>query len=373
MDGVYEIREKFREIYAEHSLVFDKGIQFVLALLTFYLINQNVGFVKAAASPVATLALSVICTFFPVIITVIFATGLILLHMYGVSLGVLAVTALIFLIMYAFYFRLTPKMALIVVLTPIAFAFKVPFVVPLAYALISTPISMVAVICGTIVYYMMEYVKKAASGFTGEGAPGLTEQISTYLKQVFQNKEMWITIAAFLIAFLVVYTIRRQAIDHAWKVAIAVGAVIHIVLNVMGDVALGVHPSYASLILGSVLAVAVGLVLELFFFSVDYSRSENLQYEDDEYYYYVKAVPKMAVARSEKTVKKINGRHETEIMDTAETRKHEERQERHGENSGRRHDRHHEISQGRSVKTRRKAEDIDEMLLKKHMKEELRK
>ena len=26
------------------------------------------------------------------------------------------------------------------------------------------------------------------------------------------------------------------------------------------------------------------MILELFFFSVDYSRSENLQYEDDEYY-----------------------------------------------------------------------------------------
>ena len=151
MDGVYEIREKLQEVYAEHSMVFDKGSQFIIALVTFYLINNNVGFVKVAASPVVTLALSVICTFFPVLITAIVATGLILLHMYGVSLGILAVTVLIFLVMYVFYFRLTPKMALVVVLTPIAFAFKVPFVIPLAYALISAPISMVAIACGTII------------------------------------------------------------------------------------------------------------------------------------------------------------------------------------------------------------------------------
>ena len=31
-----------------------------------------------------------------------------------------------------------------------------------------------------------------------------------------------------------------------------------------------------------------------------------MQFEDDEYYYYVKAVPKMTVAAPEKTVKKIN-------------------------------------------------------------------
>ena len=63
------------------------------------------------------------------------------------------------------------------------------------------------------------------------------------------------------------------------------------------------------------------MILELFFFSVDYSRSENLQYEDDEYYYYVKAVPKIVVSTPEKTVKRINERQETEIMDTAEVRK----------------------------------------------------
>lgn len=34
-------------------------------------------------------------------------------------------------------------------------------------------------------------------------------------------------------------------------------------------------------------------------FSVDYARSERLQFEDDEYYYYVKAIPKVAVTTPE--------------------------------------------------------------------------
>ena len=48
---------------------------------------------------------------------------------------------------------------------------------------------------------------------------------------------------------------------------------------------------------------------------VDYARSERLQFEDDEYYYYVKAIPKVAMTTPEKTVKKINERQETEIID----------------------------------------------------------
>lgn len=42
-------------------------------------------------------------------------------------------------------------------------------------------------------------------------------------------------------------------------------------------------------------------------FGGDYTRTERLEYEDDEYYYYVKAVPKASVATSERSIKKING------------------------------------------------------------------
>ena len=47
------------------------------------------------------------------------------------------------------------------------------------------------------------------------------------------------------------------------------------------------------------------MLFRSFIFNVDYSRTEYVQFEDDEYYYYVKAVPKIAVAKPSKTVKKI--------------------------------------------------------------------
>ena len=41
-------------------------------------------------------------------------------------------------------------------------------------------------------------------------------------------------------------------------------------------------------------------------FSVDYTRTEYTQFEDDDYYYYVKAVPKMNIAAPDVKVQKIN-------------------------------------------------------------------
>ncbi|MGN1192812.1 MAG: hypothetical protein ACI4S0_09070 [Dorea sp.] len=321
MDNFYVIRGRLQEIYAEKSKIVNKVLQFVLALITFAVINQNIGYMKAAASPVATLALAVVCTCLPLTVTVVLATVLILVHMYSVSIGVLAVTAVIFLIMYIFYLRLTPKMAILVLLTPLAFALRIPYVIPIAAALVTGPVSLVAIACGTIVFYMMEYVKKVALSIDGGGSKAILAQSTAYAKHVFTNKEMWVIIFAFIVCFFLVYTLRRQSMDQAWKIAIIVGAIANIIVIAVGSVSMGLHISYLSLMIGSLFAVIVGLVLEFFFFSVDYARSENLQFEDDEYYYYVKAIPKVSVSTPEKTVKRINERQETEIMNPDEVRK----------------------------------------------------
>lgn len=59
-----------------------------------------------------------------------------------------------------------------------------------------------------------------------------------------------------------------------------------------GSMSLGISISVFSLIIYTVVAVLVGIILEFFVFGGDYTRTERLEYEDDDYYYYVKAVPK---------------------------------------------------------------------------------
>ena len=84
------------------------------------------------------------------------------------------------------------------------------------------------------------------------------------------------------------------------------GAIADAMIILIGKLVLDINVSILWLLLGSVLAVLVAKVLQFFVFNVDYSRTERVQFEDDEYYYYVKAVPKVTVAPAAKTVKKIN-------------------------------------------------------------------
>ena len=59
------------------------------------------------------------------------------------------------------------------------------------------------------------------------------------------------------------------------------------------------------MIIGIIIGAVAAYICKIVFFSVDYKRTEYVQYEDDEYYYYVKAVPKVGVAVPEKKVKRI--------------------------------------------------------------------
>jgi len=127
---------------------------------------------------------------------------------------------------------------------------------------------------------------------------------------------MWLMVMAVTIGILVVNFVRTRGVDHSWKIASAAGAAVTVVVSAAGNIVLNTNISYLEIILSAVLGAAVGLVLELLFFSVDYSRTENIQFEDDEYYYYVKAVPKVGVAVPEKKVKRIteNQSQETTVI-----------------------------------------------------------
>ena len=84
-----------------------------------------------------------------------------------------------------------------------------------------------------------------------------------------------------------------------------VGALADIVILLVGDLMYDANFSIAAVILGSAAGAVIALVIQFFHFNLDYARTEKVQFEDDEYYYYVKAVPKMTVAAPEKRVKRI--------------------------------------------------------------------
>ncbi len=308
MTNLLVAREMVKKFYGKYEAFIVPVLKFLLMLVTLCMINSSLGFMERIDHIVIVLMVSLLCSFLPSGFMILFAAFFVLLHFYALGIEVAAIAVCVFLIMFLLFFRFSPKDSLVVLLTPVLFVLKIPYVIPLAMGLIGAPISIISVGCGVVVYFFVNYVSVNALTLKGMESEEMMARIRLVIDSILNNKAMMVTVVAFAITIFVVYTVRRLAIDHSWTIAMVAGVIVNIVVLLIGDLIFDTNESILWLILGSVISLLLTKILQFFVFNVDYSRTERVQFEDDEYYYYVKAVPKITLAAPEKTVKQINTR-----------------------------------------------------------------
>ena len=196
----------------------------------------------------------------------------------------------------------------LLLVTPLAFFLNIPYAVPLVAGLSCSLVSVIPACSGVLIYYILLYVKQNAGILTGGAAVDITEKYSSILGGVISNETMLFMALAFAVGILVVYMVKNLSIDYSWYIAIAAGTVVQAVIVFVGVFLFNMSFSVAPFLVGMAVSVAAAAAYTFFVFAVDYTRTEYLQYEDDDYYYYVKAVPKIAVSAPDVKVQKINAR-----------------------------------------------------------------
>lgn len=306
MTALLELRENLKKIYSRNEAFILPVIKFLLSFIVLSIINGKMGYMTKLDNMAIVLIVSLLCSFLPTGFMAFFAMMFAVLHMYALSIETAAVGLVVFLLLYLLFLRFTAKEALVVVLTPVLCMLKLPYVMPVAMGLIGTPASCVSVGCGVVVYYLLQTVITNAPTINSMGAEEATAKLRLLIDGMLGNKAMLVMIAAFAITVIVVYLIRRMSVDHSWTIAMVAGVMIEVVILLVGDLMYDTNLSIVSALLGAVVTLIACKIIEFFRFCLDYSRTEKVQFEDDEYYYYVKAVPKMTVAAPTNTVKKIN-------------------------------------------------------------------
>ena len=306
MTALLELRENLKKIYSRNEAFILPVIKFLLGVIVLSIINGKMGYMTKLDNMAIVLIVSLLCSFLPTGFMAFFAMMIAVLHMYALSIETAAVGLVVFLLLYLLFLRFTAKEALVVVLTPVLCMLKLPYVMPVAMGLIGTPASCVSVGCGVVVYYLLQTVITNAPTINSMGAEEATAKLRLLIDGMLGNKAMLVMIAAFAITVIVVYLIRRMSVDHSWTIAMVAGVMIEVMILLVGDLMYDTNLSIVSALLGAVVTLIACKIIEFFRFCLDYSRTEKVQFEDDEYYYYVKAVPKMTVAAPTNTVKKIN-------------------------------------------------------------------
>lgn len=300
------IKDRIQSIYGKYAFIFKKVINFLFVFLALFLIGRNIGFNSYLASPLICLAIGFICAFLPVNGSVIVCSIYILIHIFSLSIELGAIATIVMIIIYLLFFRFAPKTGYLLILAPILFYIKLPYLIPVIAALTLGMPGIIAAISGTFLYGLIDFASKYSSMVTTLDEENVIQNISFIFNSIINNKEIFIIMISFALVTLMIYLIKRLSVDHSWIIAIVSGVFMDFIIEIIAFSVLSIEFSIVGFIFGHLAAIAVGLILELFIFSVDYSATEFVQFEDGDYYYYVKAIPKISVTSKNRKVKKIN-------------------------------------------------------------------
>ena len=243
MTVLLEMKERIKLVYGKYEAFIVPVFKFLLAFITFSTLNGRMGYMARIDDTRIMLIAALTCSFLPVGLMVLMAAAFSLMHMYALSMEVALVGLCMYLIMYLLFFRFSPKDSLVVVLTPLLFSMKIPYVVPIAVGLLCGPASIVSVGCGIAVFYLLRMVIDSAPNIRIMEEGEILEKVRFMVEGILGNKAMLVMIAAFVVTVLVVYLIRRMSVDYSWTIAMVTGAMINVVLLLIGDLLYDVNLS----------------------------------------------------------------------------------------------------------------------------------
>lgn len=303
---LYVFRSSLKVFYAKYFLIIDGIIRFVLVLASLMIININLGYQTGMSSPLLALIIASVSAFLPYTADVLVVAVFLMMHIFSASFELALLIGIVLILVLFLYYSFNHKDSILLLIVPLLFVIKIPYVIPLIIGLTGSLISIVPVIVGILIYFVCIFAKQNIGTLTNTQSVDIAQRYSQAVNGVFSNKTMLLLMVAFALTAFVVYMVHKQSIDYAWQISIATGAITLLVVVFVGDYVLNIEVPLLELIAGLAVSIIIAYIYNFFVFAVDYTRTEYTEFEDDDYYYYVKAVPKITVAAADKKIQSFN-------------------------------------------------------------------
>lgn len=299
-------RERVKNFYQRYNAYLKPVIKFIFAYIAFQTISREIGYDERLKALPIILALSLLSAFTPSAILVLLASAIAVLHVYFISPILSIMVILILLIVYMLFARYAPKLGYVLLSIPILFTLKIPYTIPILLGLVAAPAAIIPTCCGVVIYFLFQIIKTAVTMQVNMTVEDILQLYTYVIDSLMGNKQLIMTLVIFALILLVTYFVRRMKFDYAFEIAVAAGALTSILGFLVSDLILDKSDMILSTILGTLVSAVIVFIIHFFKLTLDYSGVEHVQFEDDVYYYYVKAVPKITVTTPQMRVKHIN-------------------------------------------------------------------
>ena len=296
------IKNRIKDFYQRHYGVV-RGILKACAMFgILMIITGNLDYRDVLSEYWLMALLAVFCGVTPDLVSVLAVVFYGVAEVSAVS-SLMAVTFVLILLIFLLLFgRMGKYQFRLVLLVPILSAVHMGFAVPVVAALFFSPVMLPALIVGILLEYLLRGVVSYGAASVGEPVFTSMQYLVDY---VARDPGVFVTIFSFCLSFLCVYLIRRGQFKYGPQIAILVGTVLLMAVQLLSNIVLALPLELGWMALQALIALALAYVIDFFRMTLDYHGTKKLQFEDDEYYYYVTAVPKYKVEQAAKTVTRI--------------------------------------------------------------------
>ncbi len=292
MTELLNIKDKIRELTYEYGSIINAGLKFFLAFMVLFSIERYIGYLPALNHVYIILIVAILCCFFSWGMISFILAGFILANMFEVSAAMTIMFFIVSMLVFVLYFGFRPGNAVILALVPLGFLLKIPFVIPVILGVSLGAASAIPASLGVLLWFFIKYFHDNYEVLLKAGSQDLLGGLTAIANGIFNDKYMYIVILSFVACIIVVNAIRKMSLDNAFTISVFAGNAILFILMVVFGAIYG-DTSVITDIIGIVVSVGISYFYVNIFHGLDYKKTERVQFEDEDYYYYVKAVPKL--------------------------------------------------------------------------------
>lgn len=294
MAAIRKGRDAILRFYAAYEQYCTAAVKFAVSFLALYAIHTGYGNSGMLNWIPLTVIAAAFCSFLSPNLPVLFGAAFLEARFWETSPEAAVAGAAVILIWLLLYFSFLQGQGYVVLTVALLLGCGVPFAAPVVCGLLLGPGAAAGICMGTAAYYLAADLGQ--SGQTSrEWSAAMLEQLPERFRTLLLNREMVIMLILLLAVFLTVYLIGRIPAAYSRWIGIASGAIVYGTLTGMKGLLPGGDGLTAVWAADLLLGVLAGFLVCAFRAGPDYGRVERLQFEDDDYYYYVKAVPKKRI------------------------------------------------------------------------------
>lgn len=309
MNQILKTREIILSFYKKFEFWIQLCFKFIMGIIIFTFINK-LGYTNIFDSFPMFMLMGILSMVLSLPMITFFMIIIICIHLFSVSLELAVIVGIILMCFLLFYIRIFPKESLLIFGILLAYYFKIPYIIIFIGAIIFGLSSIVPVSIGTFIWYFIPHVIKLAqmggSTLKNIGGKDLLEipsefaKVYSYLLDTIKSDQVWIvSVVIFSLIIIVIYIISHLQIEYNNYLAIGVGSVMNMIGFMLAILVADIDISIFGVMISTLICGLTACVFEFFERVLDYSATEKVQFEDDDYYYYIKAVPKIS-AKSKK-------------------------------------------------------------------------